>query len=118
MEESQRKRARWRGKNYERRVSKLIKGVVVGRSKAVKVQDKFIQIDCQRPPDVVNLWLSVECKYWKELPVWLDKVMTQAVKNAPTGLTPVGWVGDREARVNYVILTERDFLEHFIGKRG
>lgn len=29
MEESRRKRARWRGKNYERPVAKLIKGKVV-----------------------------------------------------------------------------------------
>jgi len=118
VEVRDRKRARWRGKNYERRVAKLIKGIVVGRSKAVKVQDKWIQINCQKPPDVVNVWLSVECKYWKELPVWLDKIMTQAVRNAPASLTPVGWVGDREAKVNYVILLERDFVDLLIGKNG
>jgi len=109
----ERKQSRWRGRNYERRVAKLIKGVVVGRSKAVKVQGKFIQINCQKPPDVVNVWLSVECKYWAELPAWLDKVMTQAVKNCPKeqGLTAIAWVGDREAKTNYIIMTERDFLD-------
>jgi len=115
----ERKRAKWRGKNYGRRVAHLIKGVVVGRSKAVKIQGKFfIQVNCQQPPDVVNVWLSVECKYWKELPVWLDKVMTQAVKNAPSSLTPVAWVGDREASVNYIIMLERDFIDLLIGENG
>jgi len=118
IEVPQRKQARWRGKNYERRVARLIKGVVVGRSKAVKIQGKFIQTNCQKPPDVVNLWLSVECKYWKELPVWLDKIMTQAVRNGPEGLTPVAWVGDREAKTNYVILLERDFVDLLIGRNG
>lgn len=118
MTQEDRKRAKWRGRNYERRVSKLIKGVVVGRSKAVKVGGKFVQIDCQHPPDVLNIWLSVECKYWRTLPVWLDKVMTQAMKNCPGGQTPIAWVGDREARVNYVILLERDFLDLMVGENG
>ena len=114
----ERKQSRWRGHNYERRVARLIKGVVVGRSKAVKVSDKFVQVNCQRPPDVVNAWLSVECKHWKSLPVWLDKVMGQAIHNAPQGLTPIAWVGDREAKANYVIMHERDFLDNFVGKNG
>ena len=116
----ERKRARWRGKAYERRVAKLIKGKVVGRSKAVIIEDErggvtAIRINCQQPPDVVNVWLSVECKHPRQVPVWLDKLMTQAVRNAPQDLTPVGWVGDREAKTNYVIMTERDFLDLHIG---
>jgi len=114
----ERKRSRWRGKAYERRVAKLIKGVVVGRSKAVKVGDTWISTNCQRPPDVVNTVFSVECKYWATLPVWLDKVMRQARQNAPEGLTPVAWVGDREAQSNFVIMTEGDFLELLIGENG
>ena len=105
------KRAKWRGKNYERRIAKLIRGSVVGRSKAIKTGARYTQIDCQHPPDVVNEWLSVECKYLKTLPAWLDKVMAQAVRNCPEGLVPVAWVGGREARSHYVIMTEEDFLD-------
>ena len=111
------KRAQYRGKNYERRVAKLIKGVVVGRSKAVPIAGRFIQINCQKPPDVVNDWLSVECKYWRELPKNITKIMSQAMANCPReqGLTPIAWIGDREAKTNYVIMTERDFLDLHIG---
>ena len=109
--ESPQKRAKWRGNNYERRVAKLVHGIVVGRSKAVKVNDKWIQVNCQQPPDVVNEWLSVECKYLKTLPVWLDKVMTQAIRNAPDGLIPAAFVGGREDNSRFVIMVERDFLD-------
>jgi hypothetical protein len=117
MPESPQKRARWRGSHFERRVAKLIHGVVCGRSKAVKVSDgpegyyRYIQINPQQPPDVVNEWLSVECKYYKRLPKWLIKIMTQAIRNAPTGLTPVAWLGDREDGSRFVVMTERDFLD-------
>ena len=111
MTEPEQKRARWRGSNFERRVAKRVHGVVVGRSKAVKVNDKWIQVNPQQPPDVLNEWLSVECKYYKRLPKWLIKVMTQAIHNAPEGLTPVAWLGDREDGSRFVIMTEHDFLD-------
>ena len=109
-------RNRYRGKNFERRIAKLIHGTVVGRSKAVKVAsetflDHFIVIDPQHPPDVVNDWLSVECKYYANLPVWLTKLMAQAEGNCPDGLTPIGWVGDREERNRFVVMREQDFLD-------
>ena len=103
--------AKWRGSNFERRIAKLIKGVVVGSSKAVKVNDRYISVDCQQPPDVINEWLSVECKYYKHLPAWLIKVMAQAIHNAPAGLIPVAWVGDRKERNRFVIMSEQDFLD-------
>jgi len=112
-----RKRSRYRGKNYEYRVAKKIKGVVVGRSKAVKVGDIHIDVNPQKPPDVINSWLSIECKHLKTLPVWLEKVMAQAVSNAPDGyLVPVAWVGDKES--NYVIMREEDFMANFVGENG
>jgi len=110
------KRSIWRGRNYEYRVAKKIKGVVVGRSKAVKVGDKYRDVNPSKPPDVINSWLSVECKHLKTLPVWLEKVMAQAVTNAPEGLTPVAWVGDKES--NYVIMREEDFMANFVGENG
>jgi len=77
MTEQARKNSRKRGKNYEYRVAKKIKGLVVGRSKAIKVGDEYVEVDCQKPPDVVNSWLSVETKHWRTLPAWLHKVMAQ-----------------------------------------
>jgi len=115
MTETIQRLARWRGSNFERRVAKLIHGVVVGRSKAVKVGDKWVQVNPQQPPDVINEWLSVECKYYKELPKWLIKLMTQAIRNAPTGLTPVAWIGDRTDRSRYVIMAEKDWLDLHVG---
>jgi hypothetical protein len=107
---STQKQARWRGSNFERRVGKLIHGVVVGRSKAVKVGEKWIQTDCQRPPDVVNEWLSVECKYMKALPKCMTEPLTQAIRNAPDGLIPAVFAGDRQGN-RVVIMTENDFLD-------
>ena len=107
---SQQKLARQRGSNFERRVAKLIHGVVVGRSKAVKVNEKYIQVNPQQPPDVVNEWLSVECKYIKHLPKSVLKWITQAVRNSPTGQTPAVFAGDRDGN-RVVIMTERDFLD-------
>lgn len=121
MSPTMQKLARWRGSNFERRVAKLIHGEVVGRSKAVRLEKKaaqpgeqrikWIQVNPQQPPDVVNEWLSVECKYYKRLPKWLIKIMTQAIRNAPNGLTPVAWLGDREDGSRFVIMTEHDFLD-------
>jgi len=117
------KKARWRGNNYERRVAKLIHGVVCGRSKAVEVGvppatgvRRFIAIDPQHPPDVINTWLSVECKYFKELPKCIIEPMDQAARNAPKELIPVAFMGDREGH-RLVIMSEKDFLElHEEGK--
>ena len=108
--EPDRKRARWRGSNFERRIAKLIHGVVVGRSKAVRVGDKWIQVNPQQPPDVVNEWLSVECKYMKRLPKCITKPMIQAIRNAPDGFPCAVWFGDREGE-RIVQMTEHDFLD-------
>ena len=108
--ESERKRARWRGSNFERSTAKKVHGVVVGRSKAVKVNDKWIQVNPQQPPDVVNEWLSVECKYTKEMPRCITKPLSQSIRNAPDGLIPVVFIGDRQGD-RVVIMTEHDFLD-------
>lgn len=116
------KRSQWRGKYGERRLAKRVRGVVVGRSKAVKVSEStaedgvtsavhYIQIDCQKPPDVVTEMFSFESKWLKSMPKFLDKVMGQAIRNCPTGLTPIAVIGDREQRVVFYIMTEKDFLE-------
>lgn len=116
MSKSPQTQARYRGKNFEYRVAKLVHGVVVGRSKAVKVgggnNDIFIEVNPQRPPDVITRWLSVECKH-TEIPATMLKAMQQSKDNAPSGLIPVVFWGDREKH-NLVIMSEKDFLEMHI----
>jgi len=118
MTEQARKNSRKRGKNYEYRVAKKVKGVRVGLSSGVQVGDTWIKIDCTHAPDIVSIWLSIEAKHWKTLPAWLHKVMAQAVNNAPEGLVPIAWVGDRETKSNFVIMREKDFLDNFVGENG
>ena len=111
------RKSRSRGHYGERRLADKVNGVVVGRSKAVVTPDgKTIRINCQKPPDVVTFWASFESKYLSRVPACLTKVMNQAVSNSPDGLIPIGVIADREARVVYYIMTERDFLDLHIGK--
>jgi len=111
------KQAQWRGKYGERRLAKKVNGVVCGRSKAVKCPNgQWVKIDCQKPPDVVAPPFSYESKWLKSVPKMLMKVMTQAQRNCPTGLTPVAVIGDREARVVYYIMLESDFIAWHIGQ--
>jgi len=105
------KRARQRGKNLERKVAKDVYGVVCGRSKAVNVNGKWIQIDCQQPPDVVNEWASFECKSRKNLPNWFRRGMGQAVHNAPDGHCSFMVVYDREERCYYIVSRFEQWLE-------
>ena len=108
---STQKLAKWRGSNLERAIAKKVHGVVVGRSKAVKVKDKWIQINCQQPPDVVNEWASFECKSRKKLPKLLKDAMTQAIRNAPNGLIPHAILFDREDRNTYIVMMFHDWLD-------
>jgi len=109
MTASPNRQAKWRGANFERATAKKVGGVRVGRSKAVRVGDRHIDIDPQHPPDVVTTRLSIECKYMKEVPVGILSPMAQACRNAPQGLVPVVFMGDRNM-VRLVILREADFL--------
>jgi len=108
------KQRRWRGKNEERACSKMTKGVVVGRSKAVKVNDWWFQIDCTKPPDVIAPPYSFEVKN-KKFPKTVASAMAQAVKNCPQGLTPKLWWRDRETGARYIIELLPDFLGDHIG---
>ena len=115
--QSEQKRAKWRGSNFERATAKKVHGVVVGRSKAVKVGDKWIQTNCQQPPDVVTECFSFECKYMKELPKGELKAMSQSIRNAPDGLTPVSVLGDRQGNRVY-LMTEADWLAWHVGHKA
>ncbi len=113
--ESEQKRARWRGKYGERRIAKLVNGVVVGRSKTVKVGDQYVQVNPQQPPDVLTPVFSIEVKYLKRLPATLNQAMAQSIRNAPSGKTPLTWFIGREDKSCLVVWTERDFLEWHVG---
>lgn len=114
----ERKQARGRGKYGERRLAKLVKGEVVGRSKAVKLPSgKFVQVNCQQPPDVVNEWASFEVKYVKSLPKSLTKGMSQAIRNAPEGHIPHLSLASREGD-KLIVMREADFIERNIGENG
>lgn len=111
------KRRRGRGRYGEARLAKKVGGVVVGRSKAVKVGGKWIKTDCQKPPDVVTEVFSFESKWLKNVPAMLHSVMMQAVSNAPKDLTPVGVIGDREQHIVYYIMCEKDWISWHGGKK-
>lgn len=109
----ERKQARWRGKNEERACAKMTKGVVVGRSKAVKVDGQWYQTDCQKPPDIISPPFSFEVKN-KKLPKTVADAMSQAIRNAPTGLIGKVWWRDKESGVRYIIETVHDFIADHI----
>ena len=108
---STQKLAKERGRGFEYKVAKAVNGVRVGRSKAVKVDGKWIQTNCQRPPDVVNSWASFECKSRKRIPEVIRKGMTQAIQNAPDGFPCFLVIYDREQRCSYVVQTFEQFLD-------
>ena len=104
-------KSKWRGSYGERRLAKKVKGVVVGRSKAVVVNGTTIEVNPTAPPDVVTEIFSFESKWLKNAPVNITKVMEQSRRNCPEGLVPVGVIGDRTGHKVYYILEERDFLD-------
>lgn len=112
------RRSRGRGHYGEARLAKRVGGVVVGRSKAVRLPSgKWQSIDIQHPPDVVTELFSFESKWLVRVPTNISKVMIQAVRNAPEGLVPVGVIGDRGNRTVFYILMESDFLDLHIGDK-
>ena len=118
MTQEQNRKNRQNGRYGEYRLAKKVNGVVVGRSKAVVLPSgKAIQVDCQRPPDVVTDNFAYESKYFKVAPACIKKVMTQAVRNCPEGLTPVGAIADREERCTYVIMMLDDWIAWHVGDK-
>jgi len=117
----ERKNARQRGNNAERACAKAMSGVVVGRSKAVKIGSRglesWVSVNCQQPPDVLAPGgFSFECKNTK-LSRKVVKAVSQSVRNAPSGFEPYVWWYDRESDSTYIICTKRVFLDMH-GKGG
>lgn len=108
---------RGRGRYGEQRLAKKVGGKVVGRSKYIVFDSgKSIQINCQKPPDVVTEMFAFESKWLSHTPANIRKVIDQAIRNCPEGLIPVAVIGDRLERETYYIMTEKDWLELHGGK--
>ena len=98
-------------------MARLVGGVVCGRSKAIRLPSgEWVQLDTQHPCDVVSSLFGFENKHLKKLPKAIEKLMSQAVRNCPTGKIPVAHIGDRINRTYYFILTEQDFCDLLVGK--
>lgn len=104
------KKARGRGKQTEYRCAKDMGGVVIGRSKAVKVGSEYVQVNCQQPPDVLAPpCFAFECKN-RKIAKSISKAMSQAIANAPKDWDAYVWWYDRESEVTYIICTRPTFL--------
>ncbi len=104
-----------RGYYGESRIAKLLKGKVVGRSKAILLDNgKTIKIDHGHPCDVVTDLFAVESKYRRDGIVCskgLSEAMQQAETNAPTGLIPLLVIKDSFRRKYLYVLSEKDFID-------
>jgi len=107
----ERKHARARGRKLERTCAKAMRGVVVGRSKVVKVEDEYVHINVGAPPDVLAPGkFSFECKN-KPLPKGVAAAINQSARNAPAGYSPYVWWYDRENGMVYIMTTKAVFLD-------
>uniref|UniRef100_A0A6M3XUC9 Uncharacterized protein n=1 Tax=viral metagenome TaxID=1070528 RepID=A0A6M3XUC9_9ZZZZ len=87
---------RQRGKYGERRLAKLTGGNSNGRPHKSDV--------------VVSSLFSIESKYLKEAPKWLQKIMSEAVRLARQDTIPVAYIRDRGNKVGYFIILEQDWI--------
>jgi hypothetical protein len=100
-----------RGYYGEKRVARLVNGVIVGRSKAVITPiGKTIKINQNMPPDVVNDVFSFESKYTRSCPKMISNAMLQAKTNAPEGLIPVAVIKDSHRNVYLYVMEEKDWV--------
>lgn len=113
------KQRRGRGHYGESRLAKKVNGIVVGRSKYIVTDKGGVQINPNKPPDVIGKdgMFSYESKWLKKVPKMMEKVMTQAITNAPKDFIPVGVIGDRLGRVVYYTINEKDWIDLHIGQK-
>jgi len=108
---AERKQAKARGKQTEYACAKAMHGTVVGRSKAVKVGDTYVSVNCQRPPDVVAPGgFSFECKNTK-FPKGVAAAAAQAERNAPAAHDGIVWWFDADTGTTYIVMTKAVFLD-------
>jgi hypothetical protein len=104
-----------RGYYGESRIAKLLKGKVVGRSKAILLDSgRTIKIDHQHPCDVVTDLFAVESKYRRDGTVCskgLSEAMQQAEANTPGGLITLLVIKDPFRKKYMYCLSEKDFID-------
>ena len=104
-----------RGYYGEARIAKLLKGKVVGRSKAIVLDSgTTIKINHLHPCDVVTDLFAIESKYRRDGIVCskgLSEAMQQAEANAPQGLIPLLVIKDPFRRRYIYCLNEKDFVD-------
>lgn len=94
-------------KNAERRGARLVNGRRLSRGSNFGVSGA----------DIEHQWLSVEVKYRKKIPAYLDQWLAQAAKYAGASKLPLVLLmpKGRWAKNGIVIMRAGDFVEHFGG---
>ena len=64
-------------------------------------------------PDVTSDYLSVECKYRKQIPLWIKDAMAQAVASSRKGKTPVVFLKEKGVSFDetLIIFRAKDFMD-------
>ena len=63
-------------------------------------------------PDVTSNYLSIECKYRKQIPLWIKDAMAQAVASSRGGKTPVVLLKEKGSKFEetLIIFRAKDFI--------
>ena len=64
-------------------------------------------------PDVTSDYLSIECKYRKQIPLWIKDAMAQAVASSREGKTPVVFLKEKGVSFDetLIIFRAKDFMD-------
>ena len=64
-------------------------------------------------PDVTCDYLSIECKYRKQIPLWIKDAMAQAVASSRKGKTPVVFLKEKGVSFDetLIIFRAKDFMD-------
>ena len=64
-------------------------------------------------PDVTSEYLSIECKYRKQIPLWIKDAMSQAIASSRDGQTPVVFLKEKGSSFGdtLIIFRAKDFMD-------
>ena len=64
-------------------------------------------------PDGTSDYLSIECKYRKQIPLWIKDAMAQAVASSRKGKTPVVFLKEKGVSFDetLIIFRAKDFMD-------
>ena len=64
-------------------------------------------------PDVTSEYLSIECKYRKQIPLWIKDAMSQAIASSRDGKTPVVFLKEKGSSFEdtLIIFRAKDFMD-------